>query len=130
MRSTQVRVTTLLYGTIPVFIVTCLISSSKATKIIVSWVKFIRFKSSIISILYIFYVKGDAGYGLEPWLFPPIVTCADGVDEFFNKIHKTTRFVVERIIGQWKCTFRYYLVHYNSLCLERYCFLVISDVFG
>lgn len=56
---------------------------------------------------------GDSGYPLEPWLLPPVpgVFPGSSPEGTFNRVHRSTRSIVERCIGMLKNRFR---------CLQRY----------
>lgn len=65
-----------------------------------------------------FFLQGDAGYPLEPFLITPFRSAAEGTPESrFNHIHSQTRNVVERTIGVLKNRFRCILgarqLHYS-----------------
>jgi hypothetical protein len=49
---------------------------------------------------------GDSGYGLKPWLLTPVLNYSTAAERKYNKVHKSTRCVIERTIGIWKMRFR------------------------
>lgn len=57
-------------------------------------------------------IKGDSGYGQQPWLFTPIETTETLAEEHYNKVHRRVRSMVERCIGVLKSRFR-------CLCRQR-----------
>lgn len=53
------------------------------------------------------WLLGDSGYGIEPFLLTPYKNPAFGSKEHvFNKMHCSTRNIVERTIGNLKSRFR------------------------
>lgn len=54
-----------------------------------------------------FWLLGDSGYPLQPWLLPPYRSNTTNLIEIkFNKLHKQRRSLVERAIGLLKARFR------------------------
>nr|XP_049704203.1 putative nuclease HARBI1 isoform X2 [Helicoverpa armigera] len=54
-----------------------------------------------------YYLLGDSGYALEPWLMTPILNAGHGTpEERYTKWHCRTRNVIERTNGYLKGTFR------------------------
>ncbi|XP_017479894.1 PREDICTED: putative nuclease HARBI1 isoform X1 [Rhagoletis zephyria] len=53
-----------------------------------------------------FWLLGDSGYPLQPWLMTPISATSCTAEERYNIAHKSTRALVERCIGLLKSRFR------------------------
>lgn len=53
-----------------------------------------------------FWLLGDSGYALQPWLMTPILTATSEAENRYNATHKQTRALVERCIGILKSRFR------------------------
>lgn len=51
-------------------------------------------------------MKGDSGYGQQPYVFVPIEDTNTEPEERYNSIHRKARHRVERCIGVLKCRFR------------------------
>lgn len=66
----------------------------------------------MINLLNRFLIKGDSGYGQQPWLNVPLTTVNSEQGERYNKTHKKIRSTVERCIGILKSRFR-------CLCRQR-----------
>lgn len=49
---------------------------------------------------------GDGGYKCTKYLFTPVQNPKDSKEELYNKMHITTRNVIERLFGVWKSRFR------------------------
>ncbi|XP_046392800.1 putative nuclease HARBI1 [Ischnura elegans] len=65
-----------------------------------------------------FFLLGDAGYALEPWLLTPLPNALPGTPEFsYTEAHCKTRSVVERLFGilkaRWRCLLRDRVLHYQ-----------------
>ncbi|CAI6355515.1 unnamed protein product [Macrosiphum euphorbiae] len=58
-----------------------------------------------------FYLLGDSGYALRPWLLTPIQNPANANEELYNKKQMHTRSLVERCNGLLKMRFRCLLKH-------------------
>lgn len=57
--------------------------------------------------IYFYYILGDSGYPLEPWLITPFRATSEGSREAaFNTLHSKTRNIIERCIGILKSRFR------------------------
>lgn len=65
-----------------------------------------------------FWILGDAGYPLEPWLITPY-RCPQpsSIEQFFNDTQSKCRNVVERTIGvlknRWRCLLAARQLHYG-----------------
>lgn len=54
-----------------------------------------------------YFLLGDNGFPLQPWLLKPYDTpCTSIAQELFNRIHKEMRSMIERVIGLLKARFR------------------------
>ncbi|XP_019894036.2 putative nuclease HARBI1 [Musca domestica] len=53
-----------------------------------------------------YWLLGDSGYPLQPWLMTPILSTCNTSEERYNIAHKSTRALVERCIGILKSRFR------------------------
>lgn len=53
-----------------------------------------------------FWLLGDSGYPLQPWLMTPFRAPASDNEILFNNLHTRIRSGVERNIGEWKNRFR------------------------
>lgn len=53
-----------------------------------------------------FWLLGDSGFPLQPWLMTPFGAPASRSEQMFNTAHKSTRCMVERCIGVLKSRFR------------------------
>ncbi|XP_055913458.1 putative nuclease HARBI1 [Eupeodes corollae] len=65
-----------------------------------------------------FWLLGDAGYPLAPWLLTPHRTCQEGSPESkFNKAHKAARKIIEQVNGvlkgRWRCILGARELHYE-----------------
>ncbi|XP_008178178.1 putative nuclease HARBI1 [Acyrthosiphon pisum] len=58
-----------------------------------------------------YFLLGDSGYALRPWLLTPINDPVTDVEQYYNKIQMTTRSAVERCNGVLKMRFRCLLKH-------------------
>lgn len=61
-----------------------------------------------------FWLLGDSGYALQPWLLTPYWNPTNQFEERFNKRHKKCRSLVERTIGLLKGRFRYKHIHISK----------------
>ena len=52
------------------------------------------------------WLLGGSGYALKPWLLTPILSSTTRAERKYNKAHKSTRCIIERIYGIWKMRFR------------------------
>lgn len=48
---------------------------------------------------------GDNGYPCRPYLLTPLINPANQREENYNRAHKSTRNLVERVFGRWKRVF-------------------------
>ncbi|XP_036340767.1 putative nuclease HARBI1 [Rhagoletis pomonella] len=53
-----------------------------------------------------FWLLGDSGFVLQPWLMTPISEASNAAEERYNIAHKNTRCIVERCIRVLKARFR------------------------
>ncbi|XP_046406372.1 putative nuclease HARBI1 [Ischnura elegans] len=65
-----------------------------------------------------YFLIGDSGYALEPWLLTPLPHAEEGTPEFrYTAAHCATRSVVERLFGvlkgRWRCLLRDRTLHYH-----------------
>ncbi|KAG8222557.1 hypothetical protein J437_LFUL016758, partial [Ladona fulva] len=65
-----------------------------------------------------FYLLGDSGYALEPWLLTPLPHAEAGTPEYrYSQAHCRARNVVERLFGvlkgRWRCLLREMVLHYQ-----------------
>lgn len=65
-----------------------------------------------------FYLLGDSGYPLRPWLMTPIMNAREGTPEAaYNNKHRCCRSLVERCNGllkmQFKCLLKHRVLHYS-----------------
>lgn len=59
-----------------------------------------------------FWILGDSGFPIEPWLLTPLQNCAENTPgQRYNKCHKSTRNIIERCFGVLKARFRCLLRH-------------------
>ncbi|CAH1993083.1 unnamed protein product [Acanthoscelides obtectus] len=65
-----------------------------------------------------FWLLGDSGYPLRPWLLTPIINAEPGTaEEHYTNMHCLTRNTVERCIGvlkaRWRCLLVHRVLHYD-----------------
>lgn len=48
---------------------------------------------------------GDNGYSCRPYLLTPLINPTNQQEENYNRVHKSTRNIVERLFGMWKRKF-------------------------
>ncbi|XP_055906020.1 putative nuclease HARBI1 [Eupeodes corollae] len=64
-----------------------------------------------------YWLLGDSGYPLEPWLLSPYRSSSDETKSHFNNVHAKARNVIERCIGILKGRWRILLEERKS-CYE------------
>lgn len=52
-----------------------------------------------------FYLLGDNGYALKPYLLTPLLEIRNDVERSYNTSHKRTRIIIENTFGIWKRSF-------------------------
>ena len=65
-----------------------------------------------------FWLLGDSGYPIEPWLLTPLPQCPENSKESrYNAAHKGARNVIERLFGvlksRFRCLLRHRTLHYK-----------------
>lgn len=65
-----------------------------------------------------YYLLGDSGYPLRPWLLKPLeVDPVNRWEENYNKFHKSTRTIIEHVNGilkmRFRCLLKYRSLHYD-----------------
>ncbi|CAI6369630.1 unnamed protein product [Macrosiphum euphorbiae] len=58
-----------------------------------------------------FFLLGDSGYALRPWLLTPFNNPVTDVEQYYNKMQMSTRSIIERCNGVLKMRFRCLLKH-------------------
>lgn len=69
-------------------------------------VSYLCSRNIIISLNVIYFILGDGGYKLKPFLMTPFRNPSDASEILFNKKHISARNVVERCFGVLKNRFR------------------------
>lgn len=72
-----------------------------------------------------YFLTGDSGYALQPYLFTPFVNATTDEQRHFNKVHAKTRSKVERCIGVLKNRFRCLLGERTLLYSHEKCSHII-----
>lgn len=71
-----------------------------------------------------YYLLGDSGYGLRPWLLtPPEEEPTTLGEKNYNKIQKGTRTIIEHVNGilkmRWRCCLGYRTLHYKPVTASK-----------
>lgn len=64
-----------------------------------------------------FWLLGDSGYPLEPWLMTPLQEEHSTSEQNYNKHHGRTRSIIEQCNGvlknRWRCLLKHRVLHYH-----------------
>ncbi|KAJ8930398.1 hypothetical protein NQ314_016793 [Rhamnusium bicolor] len=58
-----------------------------------------------------YFLLGDSGYPLRPWLLTPVANAETEEEEAYNEVHRRARSTIERCNGLLKMRFRFLLKH-------------------
>lgn len=76
-----------------------------------------------------FWLLGDSGFPIEPWLLTPFLNCEENTpEERYNRCHKSTRNIIERCFGilkgRFRCLLRHRTLHYKPDIAGKICYAV------
>lgn len=64
-----------------------------------------------------FFLLGDSGYALRPWLLTPLDDPIEEPEKRYNRAHKSTRTIIEHVNGilkgRFRCCSKYRVMHYH-----------------
>lgn len=64
-----------------------------------------------------FFLLGDSGYALRPWLLTPLGDPFEEPEKRYNRAHKSTRTIIEHVNGilkqRFRCCSKYRVMHYH-----------------
>lgn len=70
-----------------------------------------------------YFLLGDSGYGLRPWLLTPLENPHGEQEERYNIIHKCARATIERVNGilkmRFRCLLKHRLLHYSPTMASK-----------